>query len=243
MSIRTLVVANSCDVTQPIADVIGSLPDFELLANCNDSFEALQLMEESNPDLLLLDVELPGMDGFELMNALGAGAPDVIFLSNSPSHALRAFELEAIDLIRKPVTHERLHHAFSRAKQYIRRPAVEAHLQQPGMDRLLLRSGGRVIFLDPHDVAWIEANDNYVVFHTSTERHTVRMTMNKLEKMLRSDLFIRIHRSTIVNVEHVRELRPLAHGDYSIFLGNGVELTLTRSYRRRVHELVPAWPL
>ena len=243
MSIRTLVVANSFDVTQPIADVIGSLPDFELLANCNDSFEALQWMEEASPDLLLLDVELPGMNGFELIDTLGTGAPDVIFLSNSPSHALRAFEMEAIDLIRKPVTHERLHHAFSRAKQYIRRPSVESQIQQPEMDRLLLRCGGRVIFLEPQDVQWIEANDNYVVFHTVAERHTVRMTMSKLEQMLRPDLFIRIHRSIIVNIEHVRELRPLAHGDYSVFLRSGVELTLTRSYRRRVHELVPAWPL
>lgn len=243
MGIRTLVVASSYDVTQPIADVIGSFPDFELLANCNDSYEALQWMEEFNADLLLLDVELPGMNGFELIDTLGAGAPDVIFFSDSPEHALRAFEMEAIDLIRKPVTHERLQHAFSRAKQYIRRPAVESHVQRPGTDRLLLRCGGRVIFLQPQDVGWIEANDNYVVFHTASERHTVRITMNKLEQMLRSDLFIRIHRSTIVNVEHVRELRPLAHGDYSVSLRNGVELTLTRSYRRRVHELVPSWPL
>jgi two-component system, LytTR family, response regulator len=243
MSIRTLVVASSSVVTQPIADVIGSLPDFELLANCRDSFEALQWMEETNPDLLLLDVEMPGMNGFELMDRLGAGAPDVIFLSDSPSHALRAFEMEAIDLVRKPITHERLHHAFCRAKQYIRRPPVESRIQKPGMDRLLLRCGGRVIFLEPQDVLWIEANDNYVVFHTPAERHTVRMTMSKLEQMLRPDLFIRIHRSIMVNIEHVRELRPLAHGDYSVFLRNGVELTLTRSYRRRVHELVPVWPL
>ncbi len=243
MGIRTLVVANSSEITRPIADVIGSLPDFELLANCNDSFEALQWMEETNPDLLLLDIELPGMNGFELLDTLGSSAPDVILFSDSPSHALRAFEMEAIDLIRKPVTPERLQHAFSRAKQYIRRPAVESQVSHPGMDRLLLRCGGRVIFLEPRDVEWIEANDNYVVFHTANERHTVRMTMNKLEQTLRRDIFIRIHRSTIVNIEQVRELRPLAHGDYLLVLRSGTELTLTRSYRRRVHELVPAWPL
>ncbi len=243
MGIRTLVVTNSSDVTAPIADVMSTLPDFELLASCNDSFEALQWMEETNPDLLLLDVELPGMDGFALMDTLGPGAPDVIFLSDSPSHALRAFEMEAIDLVRKPVTHERLQHAFSRAKQYIRRPAVEARIQRPGAERLLLRCGGRVIFLEPHDVECIEANDNYVVFHTAHEHYTVRMTMSKLERLLRPEVFVRIHRSTIVNIEHVRELRPLAHGDYSVFLRGGAELTLTRSYRRHVHELVPAWPL
>jgi|tagenome__1003787_1003787.scaffolds.fasta_scaffold20807001_2 two-component system LytT family response regulator len=243
MSIRTLVVANSGAVTQPIADVIGSLPDFELLANCSDGFEALQWMEESSPDLLLLDVELPGMNGFELLDTLGPGAPDVIFLSDCPDHALRAFEMEAIDLVRKPVTHERLHHAFSRAQQYLRKPSVEATIQRPGMERLLLRSGGRLIFLEPRDVLWVEANDNYVVFHTLTERHTVRMTMHRLEQMLRPDIFVRIHRSTMVNIEHVRELRPLAHGDYSVFLRNGAELTLTRNYRRRVQETVPNWPL
>ncbi len=243
MSIRTLVVANSGDVTQPIADVICAYPEFELLANCRSSFEALQWMEDSNPDLMLLDVELPGMNGFELMDTLGPGAPDVIFLSNSPMDALRAFEMEAIDLVRKPLTHERLHHAFSRAKQYLRKPAVEARIERPGMDRLLLRCGGRLIFLEPHDVLWIEANDNYVVFHTATQRHTVRMTMNKLQSMLRPSIFVRIHRSTIVNIEHVRELRPLAHGDYSVVLRNGIELTLTRSYRRHVKESVPDWPL
>jgi two-component system, LytTR family, response regulator len=243
MSIRTLVVANSGEVTQPIADVIGAHPEFELLANCHNSFEALQWMEDTNPDLMLLDVELPGMNGFELMDTLGAGAPDVIFLSNSPLDALRAFEMEAIDLLRKPLTYERLHQAFSRAQQYIRKPAVEAHIQQSGIDRLLLRCSGRLIFIEPQDVQWIEANDNYVVFHTANERYTVRMTMNKLQSMLRPNLFVRIHRSTIVNIEHVRELCPLAHGDYSVLLRNGAELTLTRSYRRHVHESVPGWPL
>jgi two-component system LytT family response regulator len=154
-----------------------------------------------------------------------------------------AFEREAIDLVRKPLTHERLHHAFSCVKQYIRRAAVEAHIQRPGMDRLLLRCHGRVIFLEPREVEWIEANDNYVVFHTNNERHSVRMTMGKLESTLRCEIFVRIHRSTIVNIEHVRELHPLAHGDYSVFLRNGVELTLTRSYRRHVHESVRDWPL
>jgi two-component system LytT family response regulator len=230
-------------VSQPIADAICARPDFELLANCRDSFEALQWMEDTNPDLLLLDLELPGMNGFELMGTLGAGAPEVIFLSDSPQHALRAFEMEAIDLVRKPVTQERLHHALTRAKQYIRKPAVEAGLPQSGMDRLLVRSSGRLIFMEQFDVTWIEANDNYVVFHAERERHTVRMTMNKLEAILRPDIFVRIHRSTIVNIEHVRELRPLAHGDYSVVLRDGTELTLTRSYRRRVHEVVPAWPL
>jgi two-component system LytT family response regulator len=243
VSIRTLVVASSGEITQPIADVICSHPEFELLANCRDSFEALQWMEESNPDLLLLDVELPGMNGIELIGTLGRGAPAVIFLSDSPLDALRAFEMEAIDLVRKPLTHERLHHAFWRAKQYIRKPAAQADIQQTGMDRLLLRSGGRLIFLEPREVHWIEANDNYVVFHTGNERHTVRMTMSKLESMLRPGTFVRIHRSTIVNIEQVRELRPLAHGDYSVVLSTGHELTLTRSYRRHVRQSVPDWPL
>jgi two-component system LytT family response regulator len=230
-------------VSQPIADVICLRPDFELLANCRDSFEALQWMEDTNPDLLLLDLDLPGMNGFELIDTLGIGAPEVIFLSDSPQHALRAFEMEALDLVRKPVTQERLHHALTRAQQYIRKPAVEAALQQSGMDRLLLRSSGRLIFMEQLDVVWIEANDNYVVFHAEREQHTVRMTMNKLEAILRPDIFVRIHRSTIVNIEHVRELRSLAHGDYSVFLRDGTELTLTRSYRRRVHKVVPAWSL
>jgi two-component system LytT family response regulator len=219
----------------PIADVICAHPEFELLANCRDSFEALQWVEESDPDLLLLDVELPGMNGFELLDTLGSEAPNVIFLSNSPLDALRR--------VREGSHRSRLHHAFSRVKPYIRRAAVEAHIQRPGMDRLLLRCHGRVFFLEPREVQWIEANDNYVVFHTNNERHSVRMIMGKLESMFRCEIFVRIHRSTIVNIEHVRELHPLAHGDYSVFLPNGVELTLTRSYRRHVHESVRDWLL
>lgn len=243
MSIRTLVVANSGEVTRPIADVLFGHPEFELLANCNDGPEALHWMKQLSPDLLLLDIELPGMDGFELVNTLGAAAPNVIFLGSSPQHALRAFEMEAIDLVCKPVTRERLKHALARAQRYIRKTAVEANIQPSGPNRLLLRSSGRLIFLEQHEVIWIEANDNYVVFHTGSEHYTVRITMNRLESMLHPDIFVRIHRSAIVNVEQVRELRPLAHGDYAVLLASGQELTLTRSYRRRVHELVPNWPL
>jgi len=243
MSIRTLVVASSGEVTQPINEVLCTLPDFELLGNCRNGLEAQRWMAGTSPDLLLLDMELPGLNGFEWVDTLGIDAPNLILLSNSPQHALQAFEMEAIDLLSKPPKHERLRQALARAIQHIRKPALEADLQRSEMDRLLLRSGGRLVFVEPQDVQWIEANDNYVVFHTMTGHHTVRMTMNKIESILRMDLFVRIHRSTIVNIEHVRELRPLAHGDYSVFLTNGVELTLTRNYRRRVHELVPAWKI
>ena len=107
-------------------------------------------------------------------------------------------------------------------------------------NRLLLRSGGRVIFIEPHTVDWIEASDNYVVFHAGSESHTVRMTMKVLETLLDPELFVRIHRSLIVNIERVRELRPLPHGDYTVILQNATKLTLTRSYRDRVQKLLHA---
>lgn len=107
-------------------------------------------------------------------------------------------------------------------------------------NRILLRSGGRVIFIEPHTIDWIEASDNYVVFHAGTESHVVRMTMKNLETTLNPELFVRIHRSLIVNIERVRELRPLPHGDYSVLLQNGAQLTLTRSYRDRVQKLLHA---
>jgi two-component system LytT family response regulator len=107
-------------------------------------------------------------------------------------------------------------------------------------NRLLLRSGGRVIFIEPHTVDWIEASDNYVVFHAGPESHVVRMTMKNLEATLDPELFVRIHRSLIVNIERVRELRPLPHGDYTVILQNATQLTLTRSYRDRVQKLLHA---
>lgn len=243
MGIRTLVVANSGEVSQNIADVICTHPEFEVMANCRDGFEALQWMEESSPDLMVLDVELPGMDGFELLDAMGPGAPDVILVSNSSEHAVRAFDMEAIDLVRKPISSERLHNALLRAKQFVGRTAVPAVSAAPQSNRLLIRSGGRFVFLDPREVRWLEASDNYVVFHAGTDHHTVRMTMSKLERALDSRRFVRIHRSTIVNIEFVRELRGLAHGDYSVILRDGTELTMTRSYRHFITRLVPEWPM
>ena len=242
MSIRTLVVANSGEVSQDIASVICTHPEFEVLANCRDGFEALQAMEDSSPDLMVLDVELPGMDGFQLLDAMGPGAPDVILLSNKSEHAVRAFDMEAIDLVRKPISPERLNSALARAKQYVGRTSVSAGPSFTQPNRLLIRTGGKLVFIDPREVQWIEASDNYVVFHTNTERYIVRMTMNKLERSLDQNRFIRIHRSTIINVEFVRELRGLAHGDYSVILRNGTELTMTRSYRHFVTRLMPEWP-
>jgi len=107
-------------------------------------------------------------------------------------------------------------------------------------NRLLLRSGGRVLFIEPHTVDWIEASDNYVVFHAGAESHVVRMTMKNLETTLDPTVFVRIHRSLIVNIERVRELRPLPHGDYTVILKNAQQLTLTRSYRDRVQKLLQA---
>lgn len=107
-------------------------------------------------------------------------------------------------------------------------------------NRLLLRTGGRVLFIEPHTVDWIEASDNYVVFHAGSEAHTVRMTMKVLEGTLDPEQFVRIHRSLIININRVRELRPLPHGDYTVVLQNATELTLTRSYRDRVQKLLNA---
>jgi two-component system, LytTR family, response regulator len=244
MGIRTLVIAHSGEVARHVSDVICTHPEFEILANCRDGKEALRWMAESNPDLLLLDMELPGMDGFELLDMMGPAATNFILLSNSSEHAIRAFDMRAIDLVRKPISRERLHSALLRAKDQVRKSSVENYTRSPQRsNRILVRSTGRLVFLDPHDVRWISASDNYVVFHTAEERHVVRMTMNAVQRSLDPHHFVRIHRSTIVNIENVRELRGLAHGDYAVVLRDGTELTLTRSYRHLVGRLVPDWPL
>jgi two-component system LytT family response regulator len=240
MNIRTLVVANSGEVTQNISEVMCTHPEFEVLANCRDGFEALQWMEETSPDLMLLDVELPGMSGFDLLEAMGPAAPDVILLSNSSEHALRAFDMEALDLVRKPISRDRLNSALQRAKTHVRKTSIDTYTTPTERsNRLLVRSGGKLVFLDPKEVQWISANDNYVIFHAGRDRYVVRMTMSALQKSLDPRQFVRIHRSAIVNIEFVRELRGLAHGDYSVILLDGTELTMTRSYRHLVSELVP----
>ena len=244
MKIRALIVDDEPLARQRIRTLLEADPDVEVVGECADGRSAVAAVREQAPDLLFLDVQMPLLDGFGVLAALGAGPlPVVIFVTAHDRYALRAFEVHALDYLLKPFDRERFRTALGRAKAQVRREpdgdvsrrllALLRDVQQARkpLERLVVKSGGRVYFVRTEDIDWIEAAGNYVRLHVGKEAHLLRESMAGLEARLDAGRFLRIHRSTIVNIEHIRELQPAFHGDYAVILRDGTQLTLSRSYR------------
>jgi two-component system, LytTR family, response regulator len=208
------------------------------------------------PDLLFLDVQMPVLDGFAVLEALGPEQlPAVIFVTAYDSYAIRAFEVNALDYLLKPFDRDRFRKALQRARSQISKESSPYTGEQLGalleeaqpersptagrhtLERLVIKSSGRVFFLRTEEIDWIEAAGNYLRLHVGNDMHLLRDTMNNLEARLHPDKFLRIHRSTMVNLERVKELQPWFHGDYKVILLDGTELTLSRSYRPKLKNL------
>jgi len=207
--------------------------------------------------LLFLDVQMPVLDGFGVLEALGTEQlPAVIFVTAYDTYAIRAFEVNALDYLLKPFDRDRFRKALQRARSMISKEASPYTGEQlgallddaqpergtatgrPAIERLVIKSSGRVFFLRTEEIDWIEAAGNYLRLHVGNDMHLLRDTMNNLEARLRPDKFLRIHRSTMVNLERVKELQPWFHGDYKVILLDGTELTLSRSYRPKLKSLL-----
>jgi two-component system, LytTR family, response regulator len=224
--------------------------DFTLVAECAHGLEAVDAVRSLRPDLLVLDLQLPGLDGFGVVEAVSADhMPALIFATAFDEHALRAFDAHALDYVLKPFDAERLQRAFDRAKALVRlrqldrlgeslRAALEATQRPGGLERIVLKSGGRISFVSVDEIDWIEAADNYVQLHVGGETHLVHGTLGKLEASLNPETFLRVHRSAIVNVTRIRTLEPLFHGEYRIVLDSGDEVTSGRTYRDRLERLI-----
>jgi two-component system, LytTR family, response regulator len=207
-------------------------------------------VQKHKPDLVFLDVQMPHLDGFGVLEALaGVPLPAVIFVTAHDKFALRAFEVHALDYLLKPFDRDRFKQALERAKTAVNAPAavMDERLlalldgmrkDRKSVDRLVIKSGGRVYFVRVDEIDWIEAAGNYVKLHVGKEEHLLRESMNGIEAKLDPRKFIRIHRSTILNAERIKELQPAFHGDYAVILRDGVELTLSRNYRERMEEFL-----
>jgi two-component system, LytTR family, response regulator len=226
-------------------------PSVEIVAECGDGLEAVETIRELSPDLVFLDVQMPGMSGFEVMQTVGVDAiPAVIFVTAYDKYALQAFEVNAVDYLLKPFDGERFQKAFQRALVQIERSTtaiinenLKALLEslKPGaryLERLVVKSKGRIFFLPVSEIDWIESADNYVSLHSGRETHLIRETLTALETKLSPQEFLRVRHSAIVNVKRIRELRPLFKGEYEIVLQNGTKLTSSRRYRRHLEELL-----
>jgi two-component system, LytTR family, response regulator len=249
VKIRALIVDDEPLARQRIRRLLEADPDVDLLGECGDGEEALCELQRLRPDLVFLDVQMPLLDGFGVVEALaGTDMPAVIFVTAHDRYALKAFEVHALDYLLKPFDKARFVTALERAKTQVRQGSAAAmndRLQEllqtveprrPKPERLMIKAGGRICFVRIADVDWIEAAGNYVDLHVGKERHLLRETLSALERKLDPARFVRIHRSTIVNLERIRELQPAFHGDYIVMLHDGTELAVSRTCRDKLAE-------
>jgi two-component system LytT family response regulator len=218
----------------------------ELVGECENGREAVQSLEREKVDILFLDVQMPEMDGFEVVHAIARSHPLIIFTSAYDEYALKAFEVHAFDYLLKPFDRRRFRESVQRARMQLTQaqPAMADDRilrlfenltgARNAPDRIAIRNNGRVIFLKLGEIDWIEAADNYVCLHCGKETHVLRETMSELEARLDPVRFIRVHRSAIVNLDCIKELQPWFRGDYKVMLNDGTELTLTKNHREKL---------
>ena len=225
-------------------------PEFAAIHEAKNGHEAVKAIETLRPDLVLLDVQMPEMDGFGVVREVGAESmPCVVFVTAHDRYAIQAFEINAIDYLLKPITAARFAKALDRAKLRLRAATTaEAGRQIVALletlasprhyaKRLAVRSGGKVMLVDVEDIDWMEANENYVQLHTARASPLLHVTMQALEKSLDPEVFVRVHRSIMVNIRRIKELQPVSHGEYVITLHSGVRLQSGRVYHDKLKAL------
>jgi len=236
--IRTLIVDDSPLVRDGIRLLLGAEKDIEVVGDAADGFEAVAAIRRLTPDLTFLDVQMPGLDGFQVIEQCATvpmGA--VIFVTAYDDYALRAFQSNALGYVLKPIAPRMLEAPLQRARQVLASHAAVIPTQSTDrrpLQRLVVKEQGRFMFVRPEEVDWIAAAGDYVHLHLPGRRFLVRRTISDLDDSLDPTCFARIHRSTIVNVDRIQEIRALPQGDYSVRLHDGTTLRMSRGYRRRL---------
>ena len=214
-----------------VAVLLRRDPEIEIVAECGSGNEAVEQIRKLKPDLLFLDVQMPECDGFDVLELLGHDQPcAIVFVTAYDQYALRAFEAGALDYLLKPYDDARFERALARAKQTLIR-----NRQAPKkIERLAIKSAGQIAFVKLAEIDWIEAADYYACLHIGSKTHLLRRSMAELEQSLDPNVFVRIHRSAIVNLERVRGLRVAEDGEYDVLLEDGTKLRLSRRYRKEL---------
>lgn len=245
MTIRAAIVDDEPLARLRIRNLLADAPDVDIVAECSNGKDAIDTLDESPPDLLFLDIQMPEVDGFDVLQALGVDrVPVVIFVTAYDQFALRAFEAHALDYLLKPFDDERFGAALQRARERVRQHRggdLDRRLQAlldnvrggtSYLRRLVVPSGHRSIFVRTEHIDWIEAERNYVRLHVGGKAHLLRENLTRIASTLDPGMFCRIHRSTIVNIDRIQSVEPLFHGEYQVVLHDGTKLTSGRSYRR-----------
>lgn len=239
--LRVLIVDDEAPARAKLRRYLSSDHRADVVGEATNGVEAVECIVSLRPDLVLLDAQMPGLDGFEVLAALEQDeVPHIVFVTAHDGHAVRAFEVQALDYLLKPVDRARLGSAIGRvieagrpARDVVRVLDDRSRAAQ-SLERFLVRERGRLRLVSVGDVDWIGAAGNYVELHVGSSTHLVRGTLSELEGRLPAERFARVHRSTIVNLDRVKELQPWSHGDQLLLLEDGTELRLSRRYRDRI---------
>jgi two-component system LytT family response regulator len=257
--IRVVIVDDEPAARRGVRLLLERDGSVDIVGEASGGAEAAELIAREKPELAFLDVQMPGCDGFQALAKVGvAAAPAVVFVTAYDEHALRAFEVNAVDYLLKPYDDLRFGAALQRAKDEVRRrqsdtvntrlhqlldylqssPNPATVVEENTSDRILIKSSGEIFFLKAEEIDWIEAEGDYMKFHVGGRAHLMRETMARLESRLDPKRFIRIHRSTIVNIDRLRKLSPSFAGEYAVILHDGTKLKLSRGYHERIATLL-----
>jgi two-component system LytT family response regulator len=253
--IRVLLVDDEPLARAMLREMLQNEPDVTIIGESVNGCEALEAIRAHSPDLLFLDVQMPELGGFDVLEGLREKQiPYVIFVTAYDQYAVRAFEVHALDYLLKPFDRERFDVSWQRAKAQIMRDRnggtdqrILALLEElkaghKYLERLVIKAGGRIYFLETNEIDWIGAEGNYVAVHSAKKSHLLRETISGLESQLDPKKFVRIHRSSIVRIDRIQELQPWFHGEYRIILQDGTQLTLSRNYRDNLQEALGKLP-
>ena len=253
--LRTIIADDERLAREKLRIFLSSEPDIEIMAECQDGEQTIAAIRIYHADLVLLDIQMPRLDGFQVLEQLRPEEmPVIIFTTAYDQYALRAFEAHALDYLLKPFDQERFHRALQRARELVgstqERELTERILSllsqvrsdagaaTSAQDRLVIRAKGRIVFLNLDEIDWIQASANYVRLNVGKESHLVRETIGRIAERLNPNHFVRIHRSTIVDVRKIKELIPVNSGEYIVVLTNGKELSCSRGYRTALQKMI-----
>ncbi len=250
MKIRTIVVEDEPLARARLCGLLEADAEIEIVAQCGDGLDAVAQIASLEPDLVFLDIQLPELDGFQVLTELGGeNLPAVVFVTAYDKFAIKAFEVHALDYLLKPFDRERFQTALARVKSILaqRQNKLRTELSKligelrpeaKHLKRLVVKSGGKVVFLNATDVDWLESDDNYVNVRLAGKNHLVRETLGAMEERLSPEQFVRISRSVIVNTERIRSIEPGLNGAYIVILSTGDRLSLSRGYRATIAKLI-----
>jgi two-component system, LytTR family, response regulator len=250
MGLKTIIADDEVLARQKLRQLLADESDIEIVGEGATAFEIIDLVQFTNPDLVFLDIQLPGMDAFDILSALSSRAepvqmPSIVFTTAFDQYAVRAFEINAADYLLKPFTRERLKEAVQRVRAQMNGSHENGAVSSRATDnsryaaRIVFKSKGRILFLPVTDIRWVAAEENYIRIRTERESHLLRETMAHFESRLDPASFIRVHRSTIVNLQYVKEIRTdTQEGEAFVLMCDGQKLPLSRGYRSRIAQLM-----